>query len=83
MPTDPLTALRAEVAAQQTIIERLHREVEATERLRAVVGFARDVRCWGIELDDPRLDYLTVQVDRVAVADLDAALVALDEGTKK
>ena len=34
----------------------------------------RDMMCWGVELDDARLKYITVQVDRAAIAAVEAAL---------
>ena len=55
-------------------IERLRDE---HEKLIAAVCAAREIRGWGVELDDARIGYITVQVGRVAVEEFDAALVAV------
>lgn len=57
-----------------------HRHALAT-RLRALEAAARELITWGVEFDDERLGYLTVQVDREALADLQALLPprAVDE----
>jgi len=54
-------------------IERLTAE---NARLRAVVAAVIELRKWGVQFDDDRLRYITVQVDRADVERLDAALEA-------
>lgn len=42
--------------------------------VKALVEAARGVRAWGVEFDDERIGYITVQVGRADVEELDAAL---------
>ena len=59
-------------------IATLRRELaEAKASLHRLRSAARNLRQWGVEHDDARLGYLTVQVDRMDVDALDAALAAL------
>lgn len=43
-----------------------------------VVAAARDLRAWGVEHDDPRLRYISVQVDRADIEAFDEALSRYD-----
>ena len=45
----------------------------------AVVVAVRELRKWGVEHEDARVSYVTVQVDRETVTELDAALAKLEE----
>lgn len=44
--------------------------------MQAVVEAAAELRLWSVELDDSRMRYLAVQVDRNAMEEFDAALQA-------
>ena len=66
---------------------KLHRAIEEMTRsyvarcnenakLREVVAAVIELRKWGVQFDDDRLRYITVQVDRADVERLDAALEA-------
>jgi hypothetical protein len=48
----------------------------------AVVAAAREMRVWGVELDDERIHYLVVQVIRKDRDAFDAAIAKLDEARK-
>jgi len=51
--------------------QRLAEAQAEIERLRVAL---RDLMCWGVTLDDSRLKYIEVQVDRAAIAAVEAAL---------
>lgn len=60
----------AEIHAQGELIAALRARVAQFESLLA------DVACMGVEHDDPRIGYVTVQIGRDTLADIRAALAA-------
>jgi len=54
------------------------RETKPSEAYQELVTAAREVMTWGVEHDDARLDYITVQVDRTAISNLQAAIDRLE-----
>ena len=55
---------------------RLTVEREVREKL---VDAVKELRAWGIEFDDERLKYMSVQVDRFDIEEVDAALAEADK----
>ena len=54
---------------------------ELARKLLAVAEAARDlVNGLGVEMDDPRLEYVLVQVERSDLSNLRSALATLEEG---
>jgi hypothetical protein len=47
--------------------------LDARARAKELETALREVMAWGVEHDDPRMDYITVQVDRVTIAAARAA----------
>jgi hypothetical protein len=80
-------AANAEIARLREAIRRLHDSIEMLEslpgneqaaRLRAendkLCEALRDMLDYGVELDDPRIEYMTVQIDRDAIEQARALL---------
>jgi len=71
---DSRKLLRAEIAVATKELTRLSVEIVRAERERDEARLViREFLASGVEHDDPRMDYITMQVDRVTIAAARAA----------
>lgn len=69
--------------ARDVIAFYTKREPELERQLAALRNAAQELMCWGVELDDERLKYIAVQVDRRDVDRLKRVLANLPKAAEK